>query len=53
MFSVIKFFACLAILQFSHALIIVAIEPAWENRAGVIIAAAIIVDAVVVLALLT
>lgn len=52
MFAILKFLACLAVLQLSHALIVVALEPAWEGKASTVITAAIIIDAVVLLALL-
>lgn len=52
MMPILKFFACLAVLQIAHALIVVAVEPAWEDRASSVITAAILIDAVVVLALL-
>ena len=52
MLSILKFFACLAVLQLAHALVIVAVEPAWEDRASTVITAAIIIDAMVLLALL-
>lgn len=52
MFAIIKFFAALALLQFSHALVVVSTDSGWTDKAGSIISAAVLIDAAVVLALL-
>lgn len=52
MMTIIKFFACLALLQLAHAFIIASTDGEWTGRETTPILIAIVIDAVVLITLL-